>query len=95
MAWLPMRPPRVRQKSSADRTNYQEQAMSYYRTPEHRKRQAELIRTWRPWERATGPKSPEGKAVAARNAYKGGIGAELRRLRAQINALLREQRELV
>ena len=29
------------------------------------------IRRWKPWERSTGPKTPEGKAKAAQNANKG------------------------
>jgi DNA invertase Pin-like site-specific DNA recombinase len=33
-------------------------------TPERRKRQSEIIRQFRPWERATGPRTPEGKARA-------------------------------
>lgn len=36
-------------------------------TPERRKRQSEIIRQFRPWERATGPHTPEGKARAAKN----------------------------
>lgn len=36
-------------------------------TPERRARQAEAIRAWRPWERSTGPTSPEGKAISSRN----------------------------
>jgi hypothetical protein len=36
-------------------------------TPERRKRQSELIRQFRPWEWATGPRTPEGKARAAKN----------------------------
>lgn len=50
-------------------------------TSERRARQAELIRNWRPWERSTGPTSAAGKAVVARNAWKGGQSAELRQLR--------------
>ena len=61
-------------------------------TPERRARQAALIRNWRPWERSTGPKSPEGKAASASNAFKGGHGAELRELTKAVNALLRAQR---
>ena len=26
-----------------------------------------MIRTWKPWERSTGPRTPEGKAKAAGN----------------------------
>lgn len=39
-------------------------------TPERRARQAELIRTWRPWEKSTGPKTDEGKAIVSRNHLK-------------------------
>ena len=41
-------------------------------TPEARQRQAELIRTWQPWTRSTGAKTPEGKAASSLNAYKDG-----------------------
>jgi hypothetical protein len=54
--------------------------MSYVRTPEHRRLRAELIRRWKPWERSTGPKTPEGKAVVSRNAWKGGTRELLREL---------------
>lgn len=56
-------------------------------TPQRRARQAELIRQWRPWEQSTGLRSAEGKAVASRNAWAGGIRPLLRGL-AQV---LREQ----
>lgn len=68
-------------------------------TPERRARQAELIRTWRPWEGSTGPRTPEGKARAARNGDKGGQWkeerAEVRELGRVVRALLRQQRELM
>ena len=62
-------------------------------TPERRQRQAELIRGWKPWERSTGPTSPEGKAAVSRNAYKGGHRPMLRELARQVNGVLREQRQ--
>lgn len=55
-------------------------------TPERRKRQADLIQRWRPWKQSTGPRSANGKARAARNAYKGAGRNNLRRL----GRLLRE-----
>jgi hypothetical protein len=58
-------------------------------TPERRARQAKLIRRWNPWQRSTGPKTAEGKAAVARNAYK---GATRRRLR-MLGWLLRAQRQ--
>jgi len=63
--------------------------MSYFRTPEHRKLGAELICRWKPWEQSTGPKSAEGKAKSARNAYRGATREWLRELRRA----LREQDE--
>jgi len=49
-------------------------------TPERRARQAELIRTWRPWEKSTGPRTKAGKARVARNPWKGGVREVLRDL---------------
>lgn len=42
-------------------------------TPERRARQAELCRSMKPWISSTGPRTDEGKAVSARNAYKGDV----------------------
>jgi hypothetical protein len=39
-----------------------------------------LIKTWRPWERSTGPRTEAGKAVVAYNAWKGGTRPMLRLL---------------
>lgn len=36
-------------------------------TPERRARQAELIRTWRPWEKSTGPRTAAGKQASSKN----------------------------
>jgi len=58
-------------------------------TPERRQRQAEAIRAWKPWERSTGPQTPEGKARAARNAWQGGKRLVLR----ELARALAEQRE--
>lgn len=64
-------------------------------TPEHKARQATAIHRWKPWQRSTGPTTPEGKARASRNAYKGGFWLELREMRRMVNAEIREARELV
>ncbi len=56
--------------------------MSYVRTPEHRRRRAELIRRWKPWEKSTGPRTPQGKASSSMNAWKGGPRAGYEILRA-------------
>jgi hypothetical protein len=36
-------------------------------TKERKARQSALIRTWRPWEASTGPRTKEGKQKASRN----------------------------
>ena len=65
--------------------------MSYYRTPEHRALRAALIQRWKPWEKSTGPKSPEGKARAAMRGYKGGTRAMLRELGRMLRPLRRDE----
>ena len=62
-------------------------------THERRARQAELIRTWRPWEKSTGPRSDEGKARTARNGFKGARWLTTRELSKAVNELLRRQRD--
>ena len=54
--------------------------MSYLRTPEHRARQSEAIRRWRPWEHSTGPKAEAGKRRSAMRGYKGAIRPKLREI---------------
>ena len=63
-------------------------------TPERRAKQAALIHTWKPWNQSTGPRSPEGKATASRNAFTGGHRAELRELSKMVNEHVRMAREL-
>ena len=38
-------------------------------TDERRAKQREAIHRWKPWEKSTGPKTSQGKAQAAMNAY--------------------------
>jgi len=55
-------------------------------TTEARLKQAERIRALCPWKHATGPRTEEGKARSARNAWKGGVRATV----ARFNRLLSE-----
>jgi len=64
-------------------------------TLERRKRQSEAIKRWKPWEKSTGPKSSEGKAAVAGNAWTGGQRQKLRDLASLVNAEIRQARELV
>ena len=64
-------------------------------TPERRKRQAESIKNWRPWDKATGPKTPEGKAASKMNGYKGGTWKQIREAQKALNAALREQADFI
>ena len=62
-------------------------------TPERRARQAALIRTWRPWEQSTGPRTDEGKARTARNGDKGGAWRIERDMLRELGRVLKVQRE--
>ena len=64
-------------------------------TPERRLRQAEAIKAWKPWEASTGPRSAEGKARVARNAWRGGHRQKLRELVRQVTAEIRGSRKLL
>ncbi len=64
-------------------------------TPQRRQRQREAIQRRKPWLRSTGPVSPEGKAVVARNAYAGGLLAPLRAAVSDLHKAMREQRRLL
>ena len=62
-------------------------------TSERRARQAEAIRRWKPWTKSTEPKTPNGKARAKMNGYRGGHWRKMRELSKAMNALLRAQRD--
>ena len=64
-------------------------------TPEERLKQSKAIRSWKPWERSTGAKSPQGKAISSKNATKNGDSAYVRELIKQMNKILREQKDLI
>lgn len=60
-------------------------------TVERKKRQSEMIKLWRPWERSTGPRTEDGKEASARRGYKGGFREMLR----EVGRALREQRRKI
>ena len=62
-------------------------------TAERRARQSALIATWKPWQKATGPVTEEGKAKVSRNGFKGGSWRKLRDATKELNALLRKQKD--
>ena len=64
-------------------------------TPERRKKQSELIKTWKPWEKSTGAKTTEGKNKSKMNALKHGCRSELfRKLDTYMAAQNRMAREI-
>ena len=64
-------------------------------TAEQRLRQSEAIRRWRPWERSTGAKTEQGKAISSKNATKTGDSAYVRELIKEMNRILKEQKDLI
>ena len=64
-------------------------------TPERRARQAELIRTWKPWEQSTGAKTAAGKAVVSRNGWKGDHRRQVREMTRLVNQEIRRAKETI
>ena len=64
-------------------------------TPEQRLRQSEAITRWKPWERSTGAKTPQGKAISSKNATKTGNSVYVRELIKEMNRILKEQKDLI
>ena len=62
-------------------------------TLEQRQKQREAIERWKPWEQSTGPKSAEGKAATAGNAWTGGDWQKLRQAIKALNEAMRAQRD--
>ena len=58
-------------------------------SPERRKRQSELIQSWKPWQKSTGPRTAEGKATAAQNAFRGALWSQVRALERRTTTLIR------
>jgi hypothetical protein len=59
---------------------------------EERKAKMRLqIQEWKPWEKSTGAKTPEGKAVSSKNALKhGAFSAENLKQNSEFRHLLRQ-----
>ena len=63
-------------------------------TPEQRNEQAAKICAWRPWEQSTGPRTPDGKARASRNAENVNDSRTVtRNALRELRAMLKTQRE--
>ena len=60
-------------------------------TPEERLKQSQLIQSWKPWDKSTGAKTIEGKAISSRNAYKGGSRSFMK----AIAAVLKDHKQIL
>ena len=59
--------PRAKKKIKIGQTDYWRNSIANGWTLERKQRQAELIKTWNPWEQPIGPRTKEGKAIASQN----------------------------
>ena len=85
---------RTRENLNPSKTNYWKQTMidpAKGWTPERSKQQSRAIRRWKPWQQSTGPKSPEGRAVVTRNAWRRGHWMMLRQAVEELNDAMRGQ----
>ena len=58
-------------------------------TEEARAKQAEQIKSWKPWLKSTGPKTEKGKTTSSMNALKtGSYSSDLRELEAILKELI-------
>jgi hypothetical protein len=63
-------------------------------TDERRARHALLIHQWQPWRNSTGPRTPQGKAISSRNAYKStSVRRALEVIAADLRAAARRARK--
>ena len=60
-------------------------------TAEERLKQSQLIQNWQPWNKSTGARTAEGKAISSRNAHKGGI----RSICKNMNVLFRDYKAMM
>jgi hypothetical protein len=65
-------------------------------TAEQQQRQAELIHTWKPWERSTGARTTAGKAVSSKNVLVGKANRQkaLEQARVELAAVQAKIRKL-
>ena len=64
-------------------------------TPERRAKAAERMQRNKPWEKSTGPRTAEGKAVSSRNADKGVRREETRAMDRRSRARMRFLKHLI
>ena len=59
-------------------------------TIEQKEKQRQAIKGWKPWEKSTGAKTPEGKAAVSKNAYKGGYRPMTEAMSKLLNRILKD-----
>ena len=83
-------PPARTEEIRTRQANFWSKAMKSPWTPERRARQATAIHRWKPWEKSTGPRTAESKAIVSRNAFKGGNRILLRQSMREFRQFMKE-----
>lgn len=61
-------------------------------TIEQKEKQRQAIKKWKPREKSTGAKIPEGKVMVAKSAYKGGYRPMIKEFSGLFNMLLKDHK---
>jgi hypothetical protein len=85
----------MRTKIKISQSKFWSKVMDNGWTAQRKAKQAMAIQNWKPWKQSIGPKTLEGKATVARNAYKGGKRSALRQSIAALKLYFRANNDFL
>lgn len=64
-------------------------------TQERKDKMRLQIQLWKPWEKSTGAKTPQGKATVAKNSTKDGQSVAMRQMMRELNRMMKAEEDWV